>query len=74
MANKGEKPGALRAGKRKDRNKRVGKRVPELGYYLIVTDTEENYFEGLRDSIPEELRDACHQGVLFMLQPFCREV
>lgn len=35
-------------------------RVPELGYYLIVTDTEEtekNYFEGLRDSIPVELKD-----------------
>ena len=31
-----------------------------LGYYLIVTDTEEtekNYFEGLRDSIPAELKD-----------------
>mgnify|MGYP002512584531 FL=1 len=49
-----------RAGKRRDRNKRVGARVPELGYYLIVTDTEEtekNYFEGLRDSIPAELKD-----------------
>lgn len=56
MANKGGgKPSELRAGRRKDRNQRVGKRVPELGYYLIVTDTEEtekNYFEGLRDSIP----------------------
>lgn len=61
MANKGrEKPSDRRAGKRKDRNQRVGTRVPELGYYLIVTDTEEtekNYFEGLRDSIPEELKD-----------------
>lgn len=59
MANKG-KPSDRRAGKRKDRNKRVGKRVPELGYYLIVTDTEEtekNYFEGLRDSIPVEMKD-----------------
>ncbi len=49
-----------RAGKRKDRNKHVGVRAPELGYYLIVTDTEEtekNYFEGLRDSIPVELKD-----------------
>jgi hypothetical protein len=38
----------------------VGTRVPELGYYLIVTDTDEtekNYFEGLRDSIPAELKD-----------------
>lgn len=54
------RPSERRAGKRKDRNKRVGARVPELGYYLIVTDTEEtekNYFEGLRDSVPVELRD-----------------
>lgn len=61
MANKsGGKPSDRRAGKRRDRNQRVGKRVPSLGYYLIVTDTDEtekNYFEGLRDSIPEELRD-----------------
>lgn len=49
-----------RAGKRKDRNRKMGRRVPELGYYLIVTDTEEtekNYFEGLRDSIPAELKE-----------------
>ena len=61
MANKsGGKPSDRRAGKRRDRNQRVGTRVPELGYYLIVTDTDEtekNYFEGLRDSIPEELKD-----------------
>lgn len=55
-----EKPSDKRAGKRKDRNKCVGIRVPELGYYLIVTDTEEtekNYFEGLRDSIPIILKN-----------------
>ena len=61
MANKsGGKPSDRRAGKRRDRNRSVGSRVPELGYYLIVTDTDEtekNYFEGLRDSIPEELKD-----------------
>lgn len=61
MANKSRgKPSDRRAGKRKDRNQRMGQRVPELGYYLIVTDTEEtekNYFEGLRDSIPAELKD-----------------
>ena len=61
MASKsGGKPSDRRAGKRKDRNQRMGQRVPELGYYLIVTDTEEtekNYFEGLRDSIPAELKD-----------------
>ena len=54
------KPSDRRAGRRKDRNKCVGVRVPELGYYLIVTDTEEtekNYFEGLRDSMPVELKE-----------------
>lgn len=61
MASKGrDKLSDCRAGKRRDRNQRVGTRIPELGYYLIVTDTEEterNYFEGLRDSIPAELKD-----------------
>ncbi len=66
MANKrkttshGEKSSDKRAGKRKDRNRRVGVRIPELGYYLIVTDTQEtekNYFEGLRDSIPSDLKE-----------------
>ena len=49
-----------RAGKRKDRNDRYATREPILGYYLIVTDTEEtekNYFEGLKKSIPPEMRD-----------------
>lgn len=34
-------------------------RAPELGFYFIVTDTketEQNYFYGLRDSIPRELQ------------------
>lgn len=61
MANGGgENPSDRRAGKRRDRNQRVGTRIPELGYYLIVTDTEEtekNYFEGLRNSIPAEVKD-----------------
>lgn len=61
MGNKrGGKPSDSRAGKRRDRNKKLGIRSPELGYYLIVTDTKEtekNYFEGLRDSIPPELKD-----------------
>ena len=49
-----------RAGKRKDGNARFATREPILGYYLIVTDTEEtekNYFEGLKNSIPLEIRD-----------------
>lgn len=61
MTSKGKgKSSDRRAVKRKDRNKRGGTRIPELGYYLIVIDTEEtekNYFEGLRDSIPAELKD-----------------
>lgn len=57
---RGEKPSDARAGKRRDRNKKMGVREPKLGYYLIVTDTEEtekNYFEGLRDSIPQKLKN-----------------
>lgn len=49
-----------RAGKRKDRNARYATRTPILGYYLIVTDTEEtekNYFEGFKNSIPATIRD-----------------
>ena len=60
MSERGEKLSDHRAGKRKNRNQRVSTRIPELGYYLIVTDTEKtekNYFEGLRDSIPEELKN-----------------
>ena len=45
-------------GKRKTRDLQQ-RRVPDLGYYVIVTDTkatEENYLYGLRDSLPEELK------------------
>ncbi len=49
MANKTGNPSEGRAGKRKDRNKRVGARVPDLGYYLVVTDTEEPKRIILRD-------------------------
>lgn len=48
-----------RSGKRKSRDKFAKTRVPKLGYYYIVRDTdqtEKNYLEGLRDSIPEEVR------------------
>ena len=60
MANKGGNGSERRAGKRRNRNERVGSRIPELGYYLIVTDTDEtekNYFNGLREWVPEELQD-----------------
>ena len=49
---------ADRSGKRK-RRESFAKRVPDLGYYFIVTDTnetEENYMYGLRDSLPKELQ------------------
>lgn len=49
----------LRNGSRIGRDNRSLKRVPELGYYYIVTDaekTEKNYLEGIRDSLPEETR------------------
>ncbi|GEM_PF-60759 len=55
-----KKSSDIRAGKRKDRNARFAIREPVLGYYLIVTDTEEtekNYFEGLKNSVPPEIRD-----------------
>lgn len=50
---------AERNGKRKTREQLSKHRIPELGYYFIVTDTketEQNYMIGLRDSIPKELQ------------------
>lgn len=47
-----------RGGKRK-RRENFPKRIPDLGYYFIVTDTnetEKNYLYGLRDSLPKELQ------------------
>lgn len=51
--------GKQRRGVRYNRNKRQGTRTPNLGYYLIVTNTqasEKNYFEGLKKSIPDSLK------------------
>lgn len=48
-----------RNGNRKTREQIAKRRIPELGYYFIVTDTketEQNYMYGLRDSIPKELQ------------------
>ncbi len=56
----GKRTSDARRGNLKDRGKKFGTRIPELGYYLIITNTEEtekNYFEGLRDSIPKEMRN-----------------
>ncbi len=49
-----------RTGNRKTREQRKKVRVPELGYYLIVTDTEATercYFNGLYDSLSSEIQD-----------------
>lgn len=52
-------PRIERDGKRKARDQISKKRLPELGYYFIVTDTketEQNYMFGIRDSIPKHLQ------------------
>ncbi len=52
-------PLGSRKGKRADRNISFGTRNPELEHYIIVTDTKEtenNYFKGLKEQIPEKLR------------------
>lgn len=49
-----------RTGNRKTRDQRRNTRVPELGYYLIVTDTEGTescYFDGLHSDLPKEIQD-----------------
>lgn len=49
-----------RTGNRKPREQRRLMKSPELGYYLVVTDTkgtERCFFTGLQQSIPEALRN-----------------
>lgn len=49
-----------RIGNRKTREQQIKNRVPELGYYLIVTDTEATercYFNGLQDSLPKGIKN-----------------
>lgn len=49
-----------RVGVRGTREQRKRSRIPELGYYLIVTDTEGTercFFKGLHDSLPKEIKD-----------------
>ena len=44
----------------KTREKRMPSRKFELGYFLIVTDTtktEKNYFYGLKDNLPQEIKN-----------------
>ena len=43
-----------RTGNRKTREQRAVRRIPEMGYYLVVTDTEATercFFNGLHDSL-----------------------
>ena len=49
-----------RTGNRKTRDQRTQFKMPELGYYLIVTDTEATercYFTGLHQALPEDVRN-----------------
>lgn len=49
-----------RRGERKPRNQRTNMRVPELGYYIVVTDTEgteRSYFDGLHEELPSDVKD-----------------
>lgn len=48
-----------RTGNRKKRDQRIKKRIPEMGYYLVVTDTEATercYSNGLHDNLPEDMK------------------
>ena len=49
-----------RTGNRKIREQRKQFKIPELGYYLIVTDTEATercFFNGLHQALPQNVRD-----------------
>ena len=49
-----------RRGNRKTRDQRPIRKIPELGYYLIVTDTEATercYFNGLQAELPQNIRN-----------------
>lgn len=49
-----------RKGDRKTREQRKNMRVPELGYYIVVTDTEGTercYFDGLHKELPESIQE-----------------
>ena len=50
----------VRTGNRKTRDQRKQFKTPELGYYLIVTDTEATercFFTGLHQAMPEDVRN-----------------
>ena len=49
-----------RTGNRKTRDQRTARYIPQMGYYLVVTDTEATkrcYFTGLHDSLPEYVKN-----------------
>ena len=49
-----------RTGKRTTREQRAVRRIPEMGYYLVVTDTEATercYFTGLHKSLPSGIQN-----------------
>lgn len=49
-----------RRGNRKTREQRATRRIPEMGYYLVVTDTEATercFFNGLHDSLPQNMKN-----------------
>ncbi len=49
-----------RNGNRKERTQKKPFRTPDLGYYTIITDTsatERYYFEGLREQLPQNIKD-----------------
>lgn len=59
-----------RTGNRKTREQRRRLKVPELGYYLIVTDTEATercFFNGLHQTLPEHIRGKQHGRILYVV-------
>lgn len=47
-------------GERASREQHKNTRIPELGYYIVVTDTEGTercFFDGLRKELPESIRE-----------------
>ncbi len=59
-----------RTGNRITREQRAVRRIPEMGYYLVVTDTEATercYFTGLHKSLPSGIR---HKLVIKVVETY----
>lgn len=57
-----------RTGNRKTREQRKKFKIPELGYYLIVTDTEATercFFTGLHQALPYKMSRPNVQKILY---------